>query len=362
MADTHSVEEHLRSGLLVLLSLAASTLFAQTPATADKPAYEADPRFVSAWKDARDLEHHHQYNFAADAYKKANKVADGKCLACLKKTFELQTGMGNYKDALKVTDEIAASSSEPAIQSLAQLDRASVIVAQAGDKPKPAQLEAAHTAYQAALTAYPKNNSARYGDACVLARMGRNDDAGREFAACAAQASPTDPMRNRALHFAENPALSMNKMAPPFEVTTFDGAKFNLDDMQGRVVLIDFWATWCGPCNEELPHLAKFVQKFKDEPLVVISISVDKDEAKWKEFVARHEMTWVQYRDADGSISNRFGNNLIPSYYMIGSDGVILKTQRMGSDDDVEGKLKKLLKQAREEPRPVSKEVATASN
>ena len=351
----------MRSGLLALVCLTASSLFAQTPSATDKPAYESDPKFAAALKEARELEHHRQYGFAVDGYKKANKIAAGQCLACVKKEFELQAGLGNYKDALKAADELAAMSQEPAIQSLAQYERATVLVSQAGDKPKPAQLEAAHTAYQAALTAYPKNNSARYGDACVLTRLGKTDEAGKEFAACAAQASTSDPMRNRALHFAENPALSLNKMAPPFEVTTLDGAKFNLDDMQGRVVLIDFWATWCGPCNEELPHLTKIVQKFKDEPLVVISISVDKDEAKWKEFVARHGMTWVQYRDADGSISRHFNNELVPSYYMIGSDGVMVKTQRMGAEDDVEGKLKKLLKQAREEPRPASKEVASAT-
>jgi thiol-disulfide isomerase/thioredoxin len=150
-------------------------------------------------------------------------------------------------------------------------------------------------------------------------------------------------------------------MAPAFEVTTLDGTKFNLDDMQGRVVLIDFWATWCGPCNEELPHLAKLVKKFAGQPLVVISISVDKDEAKWKQFVTQHEMTWIQYRDADGSIARSFGNQLIPSYYMIGSDGVMLQTQRMGADDDVEGRIKKMLKQAAEQPK-TGKEVASTGN
>jgi hypothetical protein len=65
-------------------------------------------------------------------------------------------------------------------------------------------------------------------------------------------------------------------------------------------------------------------------------------------------MTWVQYRDGDGAISRSFGNELIPSYYMIGSDGVMLKTERMGTDDNVEGKLKKLLKQAREEAKPAA--------
>jgi thiol-disulfide isomerase/thioredoxin len=340
-------------------SPATSTAAAAAPA---KPAYLSDPKFVDAMKDGKQLERERQYLFAIDSYKKANKIAGGACAGCLDKVFALQMGLGNYKDAAGTASQLSAMAVTPLDKSIADGDRGRAIMAQAGEKPKPAQLDAAHQAFQAALTEYAKNNTARYQDACLLARMGKNEDASKEFAACAAAAPETDPMRNRALHFAEDPALSLNKMAPPFQVTTMDGAKFNLDDMQGRVVLIDFWATWCGPCNEELPHLAKIVKEFSGQPLVVISISVDKDEDKWKAFVAKHEMTWVQYRDHDGSIARSFGNELIPSYYMIGSDGVMLKTQRMGADDDVEGKLKKLLKQAKEEPKATSKEVAASTN
>ena len=121
--------------------------------------------------------------------------------------------------------------------------------------------------------------------------------------------------------------------------------------MQGHVVLIDFWATWCGPCNRELPHLKKITQEFAGQPLIVISISSDKNEATWKEFVAKHEMTWVQYRDSDGAIGRNFGVQYIPSYFVVGSDGV-MTSQRMGSDSDVEGRIRKLLKQVHEDRLP----------
>lgn len=115
--------------------------------------------------------------------------------------------------------------------------------------------------------------------------------------------------------------------------------------MGGRVVLIDFWATWCGPCNEELPHIQKIAKEFAGQPLVIISVSWDSDEAKWKDFVQKHEMTWVQYRDADHKLSEQFGINAIPHYFTIDSDGV-LTAEMMGSGSDVEGKLKKLIKRA----------------
>ncbi len=339
----------------------ASPAASAQPVKPVAPAFASDPKFVSAMTEAKQMERQRQYLFAIDAYKKADKIAGGECTACLRNIYEMQLGLGEAKDAMATAQQMVAVATSPVAKSLGQTELGAAILAKAGEKPKADQLSAAHEAFQAALTTYPGNNNARYEDACVLARMGNDADASKEFAACAAAARPSDPMVIRARHFAEDPKLSLNKMAPPFEVTTLDGTKFNLDDMQGRVVLIDFWATWCGPCNEELPHLAKLVKKFAGQPLVVISISVDKDEAKWKQFVTQHEMTWIQYRDADGSIARSFGNSLIPSYYMIASDGVMLQTQRMGADDDVEGRIKKMLKQAAEQPK-ASKEVASTGN
>jgi thiol-disulfide isomerase/thioredoxin len=351
----------LPAALAVSALLASAQTPADFPATAPSaqaakpaaptPAYLSDPKFTAALNDARQMEKQRQYLFAIDGFKKANKIAGGECVGCLRKVYELQMGLGENKDAIATAQQLIDTAKNPLAKSLAQRDLGAAILARAGEKPKADQLAAAHEAFQSALTSYPGNAGALYEDACVLARMGNDADASKEFATCAAAARPDDPMTARARHFAEDPKLSLNKMAPAFEVTTLSGTKFNLDDMQGRVVLIDFWATWCGPCNEELPHLAKIVKQFAGQPLVVISISVDKDEAKWKQFVTQHEMTWIQYRDADGSIARSFGNELIPSYYMIGSDGVMLKTQRMGADDDVEGKIKKLLKQAHEEPK-----------
>jgi len=135
-------------------------------------------------------------------------------------------------------------------------------------------------------------------------------------------------------------------MAPAFTVTALDGSKFTLDEMGGRVVLIDFWATWCGPCNEELPHMKKIAKEFAGQPLVIISVSWDSDATKWKDFIQKNEMTWVQYRDADHELAKRFGVEAIPNYFTIDKDGV-LTSEMMGSGNDVEGKLRKLVAKAK---------------
>jgi thiol-disulfide isomerase/thioredoxin len=327
------------------------------PASLAAPPYASEPKFLAALSDAKKLEHERQYVFALDSYKKANKIAGNGCAACLQHIYSLQFGMGSYKDAAATAAQLLTIATDPEARSLAETDRGQALLSQGGDKPKPAQLEAAHEAFQAAIADVPKNLTAQYHDACVLARMGKTDEASKKFAACADAASPNDPTRIRARHFAENPALSLSKMAPAFEVTALDGTRFNLDNMGGRVVLVDFWATWCGPCNEEIPHLQKIAKEFAEEPLVILSISWDRDEQKWKDFISKHQMTWMQYRDADHSLSDRFGVNAIPHYFTIDSDGV-LTSEMLGSGNDVEGKLKKLLKRAHES-RPPNSQAAT---
>jgi thiol-disulfide isomerase/thioredoxin len=137
-------------------------------------------------------------------------------------------------------------------------------------------------------------------------------------------------------------------MAPPFEVTTLEGQRLSLDDLQGKVVLIDFWATWCAPCRAALPHMREIVKKFEGQPLVVLSISLDDDEQKWKDFVSKNGMTWPQYRDGAfiGPVSALFDVKAIPHSFTIDADGV-LQDEQIG-DSSMEGKLKKLTSQARE--------------
>src|ERR1035438_2009102 len=154
-------------------------------------------------------------------------------------------------------------------------------------------------------------------------------------------------------------------MAPPFSITALDGSQISMDSLAGKVVLIDFWATWCGPCREALPHIRQISRKFEGQPFVVLSISLDKDDTKWKDFVEKNEMTWLQYRDGsfDGRISTQFNVRAIPATFTIDADGV-LEDQHVG-DADIEGKIKKLIaravelgnrKTARSEERRVGKE------
>jgi thiol-disulfide isomerase/thioredoxin len=307
--------------------------------------YKSNPKFQSAIAEAKQLQKERQTLFAVDAYKKANKIAAGKDADCLKALLDLQMKTGSFKDAAATAGSLEALAVTPAEKSKAKSDRGHALYLEAGDKKRDLLTEA-DAEFKAALVDYPKNASALYLDGQVLARLGQMDAARDQFKACVNCISPRDPSYLRAQHFAEDPSLSLHKMAPPITVTALDGTKFNLDAMGGRVVLIDFWATWCGPCNRELPHMKQIAKEFAGQPLVIISVSWDSDEAKWKEFINKNEMTWVQYRDADHALSKSFGVDAIPHYFTIDSDGV-LTAEMLGEDSNVEGKLKKLVAKAK---------------
>jgi thiol-disulfide isomerase/thioredoxin len=326
--------------LLCSSLIALSTLRAQD--TAD---YKANPKFQDAMKEAKLLEKQRKYVFAVDSFKKANKIAAGKDVDCLNALLDVQIKSGDYKGAGETATSLEAIASTPELKSHAESERGRALYFEAGDKKRDL-LVSADAALKAALADNPRNASAMYLDGYVLARLGQMDAARDEFKACLSCISPKDPSYLRAQHFSEDPSLSLHKMAPPFTVTALDGTKFNLDAMDGRVVLIDFWATWCGPCNEELPHMKKLAKDFAGEPLVIISVSWDSDEQKWRDFINKNEMTWYQYRDADHQLATLFGIHSIPHYFTIDSDGV-LTTELVGSGYDVEGRLRKLIAKAK---------------
>ena len=97
-----------------------------------------------------------------------------------------------------------------------------------------------------------------------------------------------------------------------------------------------------------MPHLKAIAKKFQGQPLVVLSVSLDSDEQKWKDFIAKNEMTWLQYRDGGfgGPVAKSFAVDAIPHTFTVDTDGV-LQDEHIG-DASVEGKLKKLLGRARE--------------
>ncbi len=190
--------------VLTLLSVASigggSRVSGQTaPAAAP---YLSDLRFVATMAEAKKLAGSGQILFAIGGYRKANKIAGGKCAACLEDVVDLDMKIGEYKDAAGAAAEMVAMADSPLDKSRAEGLRGQALYAQAGEKPKPAQLQAVDEVLKAAIADFPKNLSARFLDGSVLARMGQMDAAREQFEYCVSVASPSDPSYLRAKHFA----------------------------------------------------------------------------------------------------------------------------------------------------------------
>ena len=327
--------------LTVLLGLLAA--LAQTPTSGP-----LDPKAQKTYSEGVEALRTHRYFEALDKFKKANKQDGGHCSECLQRVVTLAMQLDDFKAADSASRDLLALAHTPGEIAEAHHQRGVLLLQQGTAKKKNELLAEADQEFKTVLSADPKHRRALYSDGLALARLKQDDNAKAMFQQVAELSAEGTLDRSRALRFVSRPELARERMAPAFAFTAENGSRISMDELQGKVVLLDFWATWCGPCREALPHLKRIAQKFSGEPLVIVSVSLDQDEQKWKGFIAKNEMSWFQYRDGgfEGPLARLFSVNAIPHSFTIDADGV-LQDERVG-DASIEGKLKKLVAQARQ--------------
>ncbi|UCH82680.1 MAG: redoxin domain-containing protein, partial [Candidatus Latescibacterota bacterium] len=120
--------------------------------------------------------------------------------------------------------------------------------------------------------------------------------------------------------------LATGKEPIPFAVSGLDGKRISLDDYKGKVVLLDFWATWCVPCKVEMPNVIKIHNKFHEKGFEIIGISLDSDKNALERYIATNKMSWPQYFDGRGwqnTVAQKYRVRSIPTTYLIDRKGVI---------------------------------------
>lgn len=128
-------------------------------------------------------------------------------------------------------------------------------------------------------------------------------------------------------------ALKVGATFPDFQETDVAGQPLSLAKYKGKVVLVDFWATWCGPCVAELPNVIAAYQKYHDKGFEIVGVSLDEKKDDLEKFTKEKGMTWQQYFDGKGwqsKLGKKYGITAIPATFLLDRDGKIIATDLRG--------------------------------
>ncbi len=142
-------------------------------------------------------------------------------------------------------------------------------------------------------------------------------------------------------------AVPVASMAPDFTLRALGRANTRLQELRGRVVMVNFWATWCGPCKQEMPHLVRLHDKYSRSGFVLLGVNVDEDPRNAAAVAAKLGITFPVLLDTDKQVSNLYDLQAMPSTYLIDRDGRVRHLHRgyvSGYEEVYDKQIRELLK------------------
>jgi thiol-disulfide isomerase/thioredoxin len=345
----------------ILFMLAAVLFTPFIPCSPAAAAEDFDTLYDKASLDYRQG----KYEEALTYFKKANSLKENANLECLLGLAQTYGKLGAVKNVQKICDQlIQISGDNIGYKSKAWRLRGDALYSAAllNSKPDGIKLQESEAAYREALKINPRQNQAHYELAVALIRLNRIEEALRELRVYIKNAD--DESGEKARKIIKDPRRALANFAPDFSIVTSDGEYIASDELRGKVVLMDFWGTWCKPCLAEIPFLSELVKKYSKEKFALISVDVRDEEAQWRNFIENNDMKWTHAQDKNSQIQRTFQINVFPSYILIDHEGII-RYQGKGSgtvtETDVIAAIKKALKAAAQ-PKPETMELSAANS
>ena len=264
-----------------------------------------------------------RYEDALKSFKHANELRKGNCAECLFDIAQAYKSLGAYKNVIDNCDkaiDLAGSDKELSI-SIYNLKGMSLI--ESAERKDQKKLQDAEATLRKAIAIDDGVAILHYNLGIALMQLNRDAEGVTELKKYV-ELNPNATYVEEARKMIENPRRSREAYAPEFSFTTAEGEYISPDELRGKVVLLDFWGTWCPPCRESVPSLRDLYKRYsKEKAFMMISVSVHDEEPAWREFTTKNQMMWPQAFDRDSKIQRTFQVTKFPTYILIDHEGII---------------------------------------
>lgn len=255
-------------------------------------------------------------------------------------------GLGAYKNTLKECDKVLKLTEDVEMRAQAHNLKGTSLAEQAkkGDIKK---LQQAEKDLRAAFSLAPNTPGVHFNLGYTLLRQGRDEEGTQELERYV-ELSPDGENVDRARRYIQNPRRARENFSPAFSFVSTDGEYIDLEELQGKVVLIDFWEPWCKPCIAALPSLRRLHRRFDDDGVVVLSVCSDSDRDSLEAFLQGHKAFWPHYLDEKREMRRMFDVRSFPTYFVIDGEGIIrqrVQGWRQRTLSILNGEIKKALKE-----------------
>lgn len=286
-----------------------------------------------------------KYELALDSYHKADKLSHHSSSAAYLKIASIEKKLGDFSSALddaKRAIKIAGDNKPVNIQVLRF--RAALLAQMAG-KPTDKKLKEAEGELRQALSLDPADAVTHLDLGMILLRQERDAEGIPELNTYLASPNANPALAAETRLVIANPIRARTPFAPNFSFVTQDNQQISNTSLRGKVVLLDFWGTWCPPCRESVPILRDINKKYAGKAFQLVGVSSDNDEEVWRTFLEAQHMDWPDYIDLSEEVLGAFKVDSFPTFIVMDKDGVV-RFRQSGVGDTTAGELSDAINKA----------------